>query len=62
MLVLSRHIGERIVIDNNIIVEIVDVKGDNVKIGIIAPRNVPIYRSELQHMQQHFQKPIVCSG
>lgn len=62
MLVLSRKIGERIVIDNNIIIEVVEVKGENVKIGIIAPKSVPIYRSELAHLQHRFQKPIVCSG
>lgn len=47
MLVLSRKLGETIVIDGNIKVEIVQVDGQRVRLGITAPRDVPIRRSEL---------------
>lgn len=47
MLVLSRKIDEDIVIGDNIRVCIVDIKGDTVKLGIDAPKNVPVHRSEV---------------
>ena len=47
MLALSRKKGEAIVINNNIEVTVLEVKGDQVKIGISAPRGVPVYRKEL---------------
>jgi carbon storage regulator len=47
MLVLSRKIGERIVIDGGIELSIVDVRGGRVRIGIEAPRDVPVRRFEL---------------
>ena len=47
MLALSRKKGEAIVINNNIEVTVMEVKGDQVKIGISAPREVPVYRKEL---------------
>jgi len=48
MLVLSRKIGEEIVIGNDIRVTVVDVKGSRVKLGIQAPNDVGIFRSELR--------------
>ncbi|MDN5276734.1 MAG: carbon storage regulator [Clostridiales bacterium] len=47
MLVLSRKPGESILIGDNIEVKIIDVQGDQVKIGINAPRDVTILRKEL---------------
>jgi carbon storage regulator len=47
MLVLSRKAGERLVINDNIIVTVVRVRGDRVQIGIEAPPEVPIQRAEL---------------
>jgi carbon storage regulator CsrA len=47
MLVLTRKAGERILIDNNIVVEVLEVQGNRVRIGIQAPRGVPILRQEL---------------
>jgi carbon storage regulator len=47
MLVLSRKKNEKIVIDENIVITIVEVRGDKVRLGIEAPRDVPIHRSEV---------------
>lgn len=47
MLALTRKIGERIVIGDNIIVTVVDVKGDSIRLGIDAPKAVKIYRGEI---------------
>ena len=44
MLVLSRRIGERIVIDGNIVVTVVEIQGGKIRLGIEAPREVPVWR------------------
>ena len=55
MLVLSRKKNEKIVIDENIIITIVEVRGDKVRLGIEAPRDVPIHRSEVYDAIQNEQ-------
>jgi carbon storage regulator len=57
MLALSRKKGEAIVINNNIEITILELKGDQVKIGITAPKEVPVYRKEvyLQIQQENEQ-------
>lgn len=47
MLVLSRKRNEAIILDDNIEVRILDIKGDVVKIGIKAPKNVKVFRQEV---------------
>ena len=47
MLVLTRKPGERLVIGDNIVVTVVEVKGDNIRIGIDAPREVKVFRGEI---------------
>lgn len=47
MLALSRKKDEAIVIDNNIEITILEVKGEHVKLGIKAPKSVPVYRKEV---------------
>ena len=47
MLVLSRKRNEQIVIGENIIVTVVDVRGDKVRLGIEAPAQVPVHRQEV---------------
>jgi len=47
MLVLSRKIDQKILIGNDIIVSVFEIKGDHVKIGIDAPKHVRVYRQEV---------------
>lgn len=47
MLTISRRAGERILIGDDIVVEIVDVSGGTVRLGITAPKEQRIYREEL---------------
>ncbi len=47
MLVLSRKLNESVVINDQIVVTVVEVRGDRVRLGIQAPRDVPIHRSEV---------------
>jgi carbon storage regulator len=47
MLVLTRKVGESIVIGEGITVTIVDIKGDTVRVGVDAPREVKVQRSEV---------------
>ena len=55
MLVLSRQRDESIVIGDNIVVTIVDVRGDRVRIGIDAPKEIPVHRAECK--DEHEGKP-----
>ncbi|MCR4584364.1 MAG: carbon storage regulator CsrA [Lachnospiraceae bacterium] len=52
MLALSRKRGEALVINNNIEITILDVKGDQIKIGINAPKEIPVYRKEVYEQIQ----------
>jgi carbon storage regulator len=56
MLALSRKKNEALVINNNIEISILDVKGDQVKIGITAPKEVPVYRKEVYMQIQEANK------
>lgn len=47
LLALSRKKGESIIINNNIELTILEIKGDQIKIGINAPKSIPIYRKEI---------------
>ena len=52
MLALSRKKNEALVIDNKIEVTILEIKGDQVKVGISAPKDIKIIRNELRHAQE----------
>jgi carbon storage regulator len=47
MLVLSRKKNESIVINNDIVVTVVEIRGDKVRLGIVAPKDVPVHREEV---------------
>jgi carbon storage regulator len=60
MLVLSRKLGEKIYIGENICITVVDIDRGKIRLGIEAPRDVPIYRQELlplNHQQQAQPQP-----
>lgn len=56
MLALSRKKNEALVINNNIEVTVLEIKGEQVKIGISAPKEVPIYRKEVYLQIQEANK------
>jgi carbon storage regulator len=47
MLVLSRKKGENIVINENIVITVVEVRGDKVRLGVVAPKDVIVHREEV---------------
>ena len=47
MLVLSRHRDESIIIGDDIVITVVDVRGDKVRLGIDAPTDIPVHRQEV---------------
>lgn len=61
MLVLSRHRDESIIIGDNIVITVVDVRGDKVRLGIDAPTDIPVHRQEvyeaIQRERQHGAAP-----
>mgnify|MGYP001415210646 CR=1 FL=1 len=55
MLVLSRKVGEKLVIDGNITLEVVKIQGNRISLGIVAPSNVKILRGELTQPKSNSQ-------
>jgi len=47
VLVLTRRVGEKLVIGNNIVVEVLSVSGDGVRLGIVAPKETAVHRFEV---------------
>ena len=47
MLVLSRHLNEQIVINDDITITVVDIRGDKVRLGIEAKKDIPVHRREV---------------
>jgi carbon storage regulator len=47
MLVLSRKVNETIIINDNIVITVVDIRGDKVRLGIEAPKDIPVHRQEV---------------
>ncbi len=63
MLALSRKKNEAIIVNNNIEITILEVKGDQVKIGVTAPKEVPIYRKEVYaQIQEANQEAATAEG
>jgi len=55
MLILSRQRDESIMIDDNIVITVVDIRGDKVRLGIEAPKEVPVHRKEVYDAIQREQ-------
>ena len=63
MLALTRKKGEALVINNNIEITVLAIRGDQIKIGISAPKDVPIYRKEVYlQIQQENEAAISADG
>lgn len=56
---MSRKKNEAIIINNNVEITILEVKGDQVKVGITAPKEVPVYRKEVYMQIQEANKEAV---
>ena len=56
MLVLSRHRDESIMIGDDIVVTIVDIRGDKVRLGLNAPQDIPVHRQEVYEAIQRENK------
>jgi len=52
MLILTRRVGERIVIDNEISVTVLRIRGNEIRVGLQAPSNVLIRRDEISHRSE----------
>ena len=62
MLILSRKIDEKIKIGNDITIPLIDVHGDQVKIGVEAPKSVKVFRQEVFDAIQMENKAAVVAG
>lgn len=63
MLVLTRKVGEAIVIGNDVIVTILEVRGGQIRIGIDAPRSLPVHRAEIyQQVTAENQAAVASAG
>jgi carbon storage regulator len=60
MLVLSRKVGERVVIDGEIVVEVLEAGGGRIRLGIEAPRDRSVWRDEL--LSQLESEPVLCGS
>ena len=56
MLALTRKKGESLIVNNNIEITVLEIRGDQVKIGINAPKEVPVYRKEVYLQIQEANK------
>ncbi len=63
MLALSRKKGEAIMVGNNVEISILDIKGDQIKIGIQAPKEIPVYRKEVYiQIEEENREAVLNSG
>lgn len=63
MLALSRKKNEALVINNNVEITVLEIKGEQVKLGISAPREVPVYRKEVYvQIQDSNQEAVNVDG
>jgi carbon storage regulator len=57
MLILTRKVGETVMVGDDVTVTIIGVKGNQVRIGISAPKNVAVHREEIYERIQRAQHP-----
>lgn len=56
MLVLTRRVGETLVVGDDVSITVLGVKGNHIRIGIDAPKEVPVHREEIYHRIQREQR------
>jgi carbon storage regulator len=49
MLIVTRRPGEKIMVGDDIVVHVMEIVGNSVRVGIEAPRSIPVYREEIWH-------------
>ena len=54
MLVLTRKLGEEFVINGNIRVKIIDIRGKKIRVGVQAPEKIPVHRCEIKNTSKAF--------
>ena len=59
MLILTRRVGETVMIGNEVTVTVLGVKGNQVRIGIDAPRDVPVHREEIYERIKREQRSLI---
>ena len=57
MLIVTRRIGERIMIGSDVTVTVLGVKGNQVRLGVDAPKSVPVHREEIFERIKHERDP-----
>jgi carbon storage regulator len=57
MLILTRKVGETVMIGDNVTVAVIGVKGSQIRIGINAPKDVTVHRQEIHERVRHQQVP-----
>lgn len=62
MLALSRKKNESLVINNNIEITVLEIKGEQVKLGISAPKEIPVYRKEVYIQIQEANKEAMTTN
>lgn len=62
MLVLSRHRDEKIVIGKDVVITVVEIRGDKVRLGIDAPKDIPVHRQEIFEANQAKASPPVAEA
>ena len=61
MLVLGRKVGEQILIGENIRITVLDVKGDRIRLGFEAGKEIPIHRAEVARQLKEFEAEPPCA-
>ncbi|VDN48535.1 carbon storage regulator [Petrocella atlantisensis] len=62
MLALSRKLGESIIINDDIVITVLDISRDQIKIGIEAPKSIPIHRKEVYLQIQEENKAAAANN
>jgi carbon storage regulator len=62
MLLITRRVGEKIMVGDDVVVHVMEIVGNTVRVGIQAPRSVPVYREEIWHAVRDENRAAVDSA